>query len=99
MDTKIYKIVSNKQLTPSIYEMKLEGDTSMISAPGQFLNIKLDGFYLRRPISIYSYGEDYVTIVFKVVGQGTKALSEMKVGDELDVLLPLGKQIGKQTYT
>jgi NAD(P)H-flavin reductase len=43
MDTKIYKIVSNKQLTPSIYEMKLEGDTSMISAPGQFLNIKLDG--------------------------------------------------------
>ena len=48
MDTKIYKIVSNKQLTPSIYEMKLEGDTSMISAPGQFLNIKLDAVSNKR---------------------------------------------------
>ena len=90
MDTKIYKIVSNKQLTPSIYEMKLEGDTSMISAPGQFLNIKLDGFYLRRPISICDWNEKEITIVYKTVGQGTKHMATLEVGTELDILCSLG---------
>ena len=47
MDTNIYTIISNRQLTGSVYEMKLEGDTSMITAPGQFVNVKLEGFYLR----------------------------------------------------
>jgi dihydroorotate dehydrogenase electron transfer subunit len=90
MDTKIYKIVSNKQLTPSIYEMKLEGDTSMISAPGQFLNIKLDGFYLRRPISICDWNEKEITIIYKTVGQGTKHMATLEVGTELDILCSLG---------
>ena len=90
MDTKIYKIISNKQLTPSIYEMKLEGDTSMITAPGQFLNIKLDGFYLRRPISICDWNEKEITIVYKTVGQGTKHMATLEPGTELDILCSLG---------
>lgn len=90
MDTNIYKIVSNKQLTPSIYEMKLAGDTSMISAPGQFLNIKLDGFYLRRPISICDWNEEEITIIYKTVGQGTKHMATLEPGTELDVLCSLG---------
>ena len=94
MDTKIYKIVSNKQLTPSIYEMKLEGDTSMISAPGQFLNIKLDGFYLRRPISVYDWDENTVTIIYKVVGEGTEKMSKWQEGYECDILVGLGNGFG-----
>jgi len=90
MDTKIYTIISNKQLTASVYEMKLEGDTSMISAPGQFVNIKLEGFYLRRPISICDWNEHELTLVYKTVGQGTKAMSEMEPGTELDILCSLG---------
>ena len=90
MDTKIYKIVSNKQLTPSIYEMKLAGDTSMITAPGQFLNIKLEGFYLRRPISICDWNEKEITIVYKTVGQGTKQMATFEEGKELDILCSLG---------
>ncbi|MBP3383924.1 MAG: dihydroorotate dehydrogenase electron transfer subunit [Firmicutes bacterium] len=90
MDTKIYTIVSNKQLTRSIYEMKLEGDTSMITAPGQFLNIKLEGFYLRRPISICDWNENEITIVYKTVGQGTKHMATLEPGTELDILCSLG---------
>lgn len=90
MDTKIYTIVSNKQLTRSIYEMKLEGDTSMITAPGQFLNIKLEGFYLRRPISICDWNEHEITIVYKTVGQGTKHMATLEPGTELDILCSLG---------
>ena len=86
----IYEIKSNTQLTDSIYEMVLIGDTSSITAPGQFINIKLDGFYLRRPISICDYNENTITIIYKVVGEGTAVMSEMKAGDTLDVLCGLG---------
>ncbi len=90
MDTKIYSIISNKQLTGTVYEMKLEGDTSMITAPGQFVNVKLEGFYLRRPISICDWNENELTLVYKTVGQGTKAMSKMEPGTELDILCSLG---------
>lgn len=90
MDTNIYTIISNRQLTGSVYEMKLEGDTSMITAPGQFVNIKLEGFYLRRPISICDWNEHELTLVYKTVGQGTKAMSAMEPGTELDILCSLG---------
>lgn len=90
MDTGIYTIVSNKQLTRSIYEMKLEGDTSMITAPGQFINIKLEGFYLRRPISICDWNENEITIVYKTVGHGTKYMAELTPGTKLDILCALG---------
>ena len=86
----IYKIKSNVQLTDSIFEMVLLGDTASITAPGQFINIKLDGFYLRRPISICDYDDNSITIIYKVVGEGTEVMSKMKSGDELDVLCGLG---------
>lgn len=86
----IYEIISNKQLTDSIFEMVLKGDTSSISAPGQFINIKLDGFYLRRPISICDYDDSTITIIYKVVGEGTEVMSKMNSGEFLDVLCGLG---------
>lgn len=85
-----YEIKSNKKLTDNIFEMVLIGDTSSIKAAGQFINIKLDGFYLRRPISICDYNEDTITIIYKVVGDGTMALSQMNCGEKLDVLCGLG---------
>ncbi len=86
----IYEIISNKQLTESIFEMILKGDTSSITAPGQFINIKLDGFYLRRPISICDYDDNTITIIYKVVGEGTEVMSNMYAGEKLDVLCGLG---------
>jgi dihydroorotate dehydrogenase electron transfer subunit len=86
----IYEIISNKQLTDSIFEMILKGDTTSITAPGQFINIKLDGFYLRRPISICDYDNETVTIIYKVVGEGTEVMSKMTTGEKLDVLCGLG---------
>ncbi len=85
-----YEIKSNVKLTESIYEMVLEGDTSSITAPGQFINIKLDGFYLRRPISICDYDDTTITIIYKVVGDGTEVMSKMNAGEKLDVLCGLG---------
>lgn len=90
MKRQLLKIDHLKKIQDGIYAMTLTGDCSEISAPGQFINIKLDGYYLRRPISIYSFGPDFLTIIFKVVGEGTKALSQMRKGGILDVLMPLG---------
>ena len=90
MNRGIYGILSNKPLTKDVYEMKLEGDTSHITAPGQFLNILLDGFYLRRPISICDYDEKTVTIIYKVVGHGTEAMANLEEGKSLDILCGLG---------
>ncbi|MBQ7739669.1 MAG: dihydroorotate dehydrogenase electron transfer subunit [Eubacterium sp.] len=86
----IYKISSNEKLTKDVYKMTLEGDTSAITKPGQFINIKLEGKFLRRPISVYDYNDKNVTIIYKVVGEGTAQMSEMKAGKELDVLSGLG---------
>ncbi len=85
-----YEIKSNVKLTESIYEMVLIGDTSSITASGQFINIKLDGFYLRRPISICDYDDTSITIIYKVIGEGTEAMSNMSSGEMLDVLCGLG---------
>ncbi len=88
-----YKVLSNTLIAYKTYEMKLYGDTEKISAPGQFINIKIDDSYqafLRRPISISSYKENEITIIYKVFGEGTERLSKKKFFDELDVLSPLG---------
>lgn len=90
MKRQMLKVDRIREIQHGIYSLTLTGDCSEISAPGQFVNIKLDGFYLRRPISICRFDTGSVTLLFKVVGQGTKALAEVKPGDFLDVLLPLG---------
>lgn len=90
MTQGIYEILSNKKIADKVYEMILKGDTSAIKASGQFINIKLDGFYLRRPISICDYDENTITIIYKVVGHGTEVMADMNVGDRLDVLVGLG---------
>ena len=86
----IYKILSNTPLTKSVYKMVLEGDTSAITASGQFINIKIDSLYLRRPISIFDCKENELTIIYKVVGTGTEIMSKMTAGTKLDVLVGLG---------
>ena len=97
MKQNVYTILSNICVARDTYEMILEGDTSQISAPGQFINIRVEGFFLRRPISICDWNEEQITIIYKTVGQGTKELSQMKPGRELDILCPLGNgyDVGK----
>jgi len=86
----IFTIKSNKKLTDNVYEMVLSGDTSAITAPGQFVNIKIDGLYLRRPISVCDYSEENLTLIYKTVGVGTDAMANMPIGTKLDVLTGLG---------
>ena len=85
-----YLVRSNTPLTKSMMQLSLEGDTSAIKAPGQFVNIKLDGFYLRRPLSVCDWNENRITLLYKIVGDGTRALSRMVPGQSLDVLCGLG---------
>lgn len=89
MKQSLFEIIENVQLTESVYKMTLSGDVSDISAPGQFVNIKLDGLYLRRPISVCDVGENILTVIYKVVGKGTEQMSKMRSG-KLDVLTGLG---------
>ncbi len=86
----MYKILINTKLADKVYLMVLEGDTSKITAPGQFINIKLDGFFLRRPISICDYDDNTITIIYKVVGEGTQYMSVLEAGQKLDCLVGLG---------
>lgn len=85
-----YKILSNNALTKDVYKMILSGDTQYITAPGQFINIKLEGKFLRRPISVCDYDDSTITIIYKVVGEGTDQLSKMREGLGLDILTGLG---------
>ena len=90
MNISIFKILKNEQIAKNTFECVLSGDTSHITAPGQFVNIKLDGFYLRRPISVCNLEGDKLTLIYKVVGDGTAVMAEMKPGEELDVMCGLG---------
>ena len=90
MKQSIFTILENKALTRDVYKMVLEGDTSAITASGQFVNIQLAGKFLRRPISVCDWDNETLTIVYKVVGHGTEQMSEMKPGEKLDILTGLG---------
>ena len=90
MKQGFFQIAENIPLTDSVMRMRLVGDTSDITRPGQFINIKLDGLYLRRPISVYDRDDEAVTIIYKVVGKGTEQMRGMSVGESLDVLTGLG---------
>ena len=85
-----FKIIKNIPLTRDVYEMTLEGDPSAIPAAGQFVNIKIDGLYLRRPISVCDAESDRLIIIYKVVGKGTRIMSELGEGVSLDILTGLG---------
>lgn len=89
MKQGIFTISENVALTKNVYKMRLVGDVSAITNPGQFINIKLDGLFLRRPISVCDVSENSVTILYKVVGEGTEKMSRMTSGT-LDVLTGLG---------
>ena len=90
MKQSFFTITENVPLTKTVYRMVLQGDTSDITASGQFVNVKLDGLYLRRPISVCDCVEDRLTLVYKVVGKGTEQMSHMLPGEKLDVLTGLG---------
>ena len=85
-----FQIHSNTALTDNVYKMVLAGDTSAITAPGQFVNIQLAGKFLRRPISVCDWDEKTLTIIYKVVGKGTEQMSRMASGEVLDLLTDLG---------
>ncbi len=90
MKQGIFRITSNEKIARDIFKMTLAGDTSAITAPGQFVNIKLDEFFLRRPISVCDCVGENLTLIYKTVGRGTERMSRMGAGDELDLLTGLG---------
>ncbi len=90
MTQGMYTILENKALTASVYQMVLQGDTSALTAPGQFVNLLLEGKFLRRPISVCDYNDSTITLLYKVVGEGTLQMSQMEAGKQLDVLVGLG---------
>ena len=89
-------MVSNEQLTAKSWLMVLEGDTQYVTRAGEFVNIALEGKFLRRPISVCDYDERTITLLYDVVGEGTKAMSLMKEGAELDLLTGLGNGFSEE---
>ena len=90
MKQEIFEITENIKIAEGIYRLTLAGDTAAITAPGQFVNLKLDGFYLRRPISVCDWAEGELTLIYKVLGHGTEAMTAFPAGKRLDVLTGLG---------
>ena len=89
MKQRLFEIQSNEQIAKNVYRMQLAGDTTGI-LPGQFVNIRVQGQFLRRPISVCNITDGILTIIFKVVGVGTEAMSHLPVGTQLNVLTVLG---------
>ena len=90
MKQSLFTILSNENIADKVYKMTLSGDASDITATGQFVNIKLDGFYLRRPISVCDFSDNSLTLIYKAVGKGTEYMSGLAAGEKLDILTGLG---------
>ena len=90
MRQDVFEIVSNKNLAPGVYEMVLRGASTEDCTPGRFVQLKLDSFYLRRPISVCDAEEGKLTLVYKTVGRGTEAMAQYECGKRIDVLTGLG---------
>lgn len=90
MKREILTITGNQSLTRDVFEMRLRGDVRAVARPGQFVNIALDGLFLRRPISVCDWSAEALTLIYKVVGKGTLQMSQMQAGEKLDVLVGLG---------
>ena len=89
MKQRLFEIKSNEQIAKNVYRMQLGGDTAGI-LPGQFVNIRVEGQFLRRPISVCNIADGILTVIYKVVGVGTEAMSHLPIGTQLDVLTILG---------
>ena len=90
MKQTVFEIVTNRPLTESVYEMTLKGDTSAITRPGQFVELSLEGYFLRRPISVCNYEEGTLTLIYKVVGKGTAQMATLAAGTQIDTRTGLG---------
>ena len=90
MQRQIFTLTQNRALTADVHELRLAGDTSAIQRPGQFVNIALDGLFLRRPISVCDWDDGSLTLILKVVGKGTARLAALEAGAQLDLLVGLG---------
>ena len=90
MKQSIFKVETNKKIAKDVYEMTLSGDTCDITATGQFVNIKLEGMFLRRPISVCDFSDNYLKLIYKVVGHGTEYMASLEKGAELEILTGLG---------
>ena len=90
MTQEIFEITENRLIARDIYRLHLLGSTAAMSAQGQFVNIRLDGKFLRRPISVCCYDHQSVTLIYKTVGAGTRQLAAMRAGEKLDMLVGLG---------
>ena len=90
MKQVFYTVIENTCLADGIWRMKLAGDTTAFTAPGQFLNLKLQGRFLRRPISVYDWDDSSVTIIYKTLGHGTEQMTEIRPGTVMDTLTGLG---------
>ena len=90
MEQRNFTVLQNAELAKGTWLMLLSGDTSSITRPGQFVDLRLEGRFLRRPISVCSWTEDTLTLIYKVVGTGTEQMSAMAAGERLDLLTGLG---------
>ena len=90
MKQGLYTIAENAPVCANVFRMRLEGDVSAITRPGQFVNIRLEGRFLRRPISVYDWDDSSFTIIYKILGGGTEQMSSFSPGKELDILTGLG---------
>ncbi len=90
MKDSLFRVISTERLTPTVFRTVFAGDVSEITAPGQFVNVKIDGLYLRRPISVCDLEADRLTLVYRTVGKGTGRLSQSEKGDVFDILTGLG---------
>ena len=90
MKQSVFTVIQNELLTENVFRMVLRGDTAAITAPGQFVNLALDGRYLRRPVSVCDLEGNRLTVIYKVVGSGTAQMARMAPGEEIDLLTGLG---------
>lgn len=97
MEEVKFKILENKKLTDLIYILRLEGNTKSIKNSGEFVNLKLPNYYLRRPISVADFDENTLTLIYKILGEGTKDLSKLEEGTYLDILVGLGNGFNLDT--
>ena len=90
MKQVFYTVEENRKIAKNVYKLRLYGDNSAITAPGQFVNLKIEGCYLRRPLSVCDVVGEELTLLYKVVGRGTEILSRFPAGKKVDILTGLG---------